>query len=908
MSGYMDEMDKEFIRNLYPQYMLEQPIAYDLWALYYKHKKLFHKTHHGNIQSSSDGITNKFNSSRFNKLSPTTKKEIWQKLMNLGVLGTISFDSANDEYLLQVYKYFYPEVLSNKEDDKVVSQEILDSEKINREYVRPNVTESMESRVRRWPGVSFDTNVMSTTTSTDTSVNNSATSDLDDNDNLTDRGDHSDEDDDENDSDHNNDSNISNDEDSNGEGNDISDLGNEDADVDEVVMIDASRRTETGPYVGNEATKDDKKDKQKHQDIKYYQSKNGTEKLPITVKSNAVSVDVYQTVGYNLPYQWVSQTNNSVIVSPDGVSRLSPNPNWQAYQSYENSPSYARNRLRINRMGNQKIEYAITWANNSLPSQHLSLFYYEIRILSVSSTQGGDNSNIIVGYKFSPFNDAETSSQFIESSQLPPGSRSTETSTGGGSHNINGSNESGGNNDIRSSLINSSSGTNNTTSKTGLEEGFFGYCGSDGTISAGSQFNDYSTAYGRDDIIGCGINFVDGSIFFTKNGIFMGTAFNDLHDINLIPAIALRPGNSVSTNFGLYEEFVFDIVSYQNRWKAKAYSHIFNSINDNNEKEEEEEDSIDPNMDKADDSDIQMNENECVSPVLMETETELEDVGQTFLIKRDKRIVGSHLVKPPNDRINSLNSSDDSIPSTLNSMINDYLIHEGLIDVAKGFLRDLQKNTYKSNDETDESKVIKHNERQIIREEKMLRIRQELRKLINDRNLDQCIKFINLQLPGILENNVELYFELKLGKFILTLIDNVGSSDVDVLVQRGQEISEMFVNNGKIPQDLRERFSEQLSNVSALLAYDDPINQAPDDLTVYLSNEYLQDRLFQIINSGVLKFLNKSSDCDLENMVGYTRSMLSTLMQYRVPGSVVENGTELRYYKGINMDEDIMNL
>ena len=113
------------------------------------------------------------------------------------------------------------------------------------------------------------------------------------------------------------------------------------------------------------------------------------------------------------------------------------------------------------------------------------------------------------------------------------------------------------------------------------------------------------------------------------------------------------------------------------------------------------------------------------------------------------------LVKPDVDKINTLNTGDESIPSTLHTMISDYLIHEGLIDVAKGFLKDLKKDMVHANDEGKGDMVIRHNERQIIKEEKNLKVRQDLRRFITSGNVTQCLEYLDSHLPGLLKDNIE---------------------------------------------------------------------------------------------------------------------------------------------------------
>lgn len=55
----------------------------------------------------------------------------------------------------------------------------------------------------------------------------------------------------------------------------------------------------------------------------------------------------------------------------------------------------------------------------------------------------------------------------------------------------------------------------------------------------------------------------DGSAFYTKNGVYLGTAFRSIPmNTRLYPCIGLRtPGERVHVNFGK-EPFVFDIIHY----------------------------------------------------------------------------------------------------------------------------------------------------------------------------------------------------------------------------------------------------------------------------------------------------------------------------------------------------------
>lgn len=877
----MDEVDREFIKCLFPEYLLQQPVAYYLWMTYYQHKKLFHKIKHTNNNIiHNNSLSKDAGRGRLpSRLSYSARKDIWQKLMSLGVLGTLSFDSANDEYLVQVYKYFYPGSVENYfhfsnatgDVDPIsvpgysTAQNAIDSIDGVEDLAKRTITERE---------IIEEFNLHNTAEMAENHGDESEEAqEEEDEEGIAPEEQGGGEDDEER---------TSQDEDDDED--DDGDVDDDDDDVDDDEI--AVEEENSSHSAGNSSARTSNTEA-----VSFYPAL-ATRNYPPKSKNNSIVPDIYRVLDYFLPSQWITQPNNSILLSADGISQLSPNPNWQAYMAYERSSASTRNRLRNSFSGNQKNDFAVTWANNSLHLNKLGIFYYEIRILSVTSSQGAQNSNIIVGYKYWPESDAEASPKGVDNDQASSTSSST-TGIGAG---------------LRSSLRGSGATMEATgsvepaasSSKTGIEEGFFGYCGSDGSITAGSQYKSYSKPFGRDDVIGCGVNYVNGTIFFTKNGVCLGTAFTEFYDVNLIPYIALRPGNSVRTNFGLYEEFVFDIVGYQDRWKAKAYKHIFKSI-DNSDISNEFDSEDEEKGERKNDAYMDVDEPESFGT------TTGGSIVEEPLSLRDTRFQDDQLFKPNVDKLNTLNTGDDSIPSTLHIMINDYLIHEGLIDVAKGFLKDLKKDNVPDNTEGKGKSIIRHNERQIIKEEKNLKIRQDLRRFITNGNISQCLKCIETHLPGLLQENLELLFELKLAKYLLTIL-HYKEYPIERIVAKGQDLSKEFVYNETITQPLREKFRNQLSNVSALLAYDDPINESPEELATYLSSEYLQDRLFQVVNTSVLTFLKKNSDSELENVVRYTRTMLSTLMNYDAEGSVVFNGTEFRYFKILNMDEDLLNL
>ncbi|KAK6490694.1 ran-binding protein 9-like [Huso huso] len=108
----------------------------------------------------------------------------------------------------------------------------------------------------------------------------------------------------------------------------------------------------------------------------------------------------------------------------------------------------------------------------------------------------------------------------------------------------------------------------------GWDKQSYGYHGDDGhSFCSSGTGQPYGPTFTTGDVIGCCVNLINNTCFYTKNGHSLGIAFTDLPP-NLYPTVGLQtPGEVVDANFGQHP-FVFDIEDYRREWQSKIQTQI----------------------------------------------------------------------------------------------------------------------------------------------------------------------------------------------------------------------------------------------------------------------------------------------------------------------------------------------
>lgn len=101
----------------------------------------------------------------------------------------------------------------------------------------------------------------------------------------------------------------------------------------------------------------------------------------------------------------------------------------------------------------------------------------------------------------------------------------------------------------------------------GWDTNSFGYHGDDGGLfhGQGDMIRPFGPAFGPGDTVGCGFCYTSKRMFFVKNGLFLGYAFDTLGDDvlegGLYPTVGVDTECPLFVNFGA-KPFCFDLSKF----------------------------------------------------------------------------------------------------------------------------------------------------------------------------------------------------------------------------------------------------------------------------------------------------------------------------------------------------------
>ena len=103
----------------------------------------------------------------------------------------------------------------------------------------------------------------------------------------------------------------------------------------------------------------------------------------------------------------------------------------------------------------------------------------------------------------------------------------------------------------------------------GWEKNSYGYHADDGCVfSCSGTGQQYGPTFTTGDVVGCGFNLVDRTIFFTKNGISLGTAVSDV-PVSLSPFLSLLSLSFFNTHSHAHTSV--ESGALPNRWSSDSW-------------------------------------------------------------------------------------------------------------------------------------------------------------------------------------------------------------------------------------------------------------------------------------------------------------------------------------------------
>ncbi|KAG5923011.1 hypothetical protein E4U42_005077 [Claviceps africana] len=378
----------------------------------------------------------------------------------------------------------------------------------------------------------------------------------------------------------------------------------------------------------------------------------------------------------------------------------------------------------------------------------------------------------------------------------------------------------------------------------GWEPESVAYHGDDGRCFTGQNAGQkYGPEFSTGDVIGCGVNFLDHTAFFTRNGVYIGTASHDVTRSKLYPAISLKkPRERVTVNFG-QTPFIFDIDVMMNNTDISR---------------------LEPGLGETD----------LIQALVLQFLQHDGYVETARAFAQDIKQQKEALNLDPNVTVDGINIKDDEDANNRQRIRRAIL--DGEIDRALKLTNAYYPQVFRDNVEVH----FKLRCRKFI---ELVRMAAQLRA-------DEDPKRSNGNVCGAVGISQDMDLDGHGGADDMAWNEKMDTEaveepDSDTMMKLEQEMLEYGQTLGaEYPSDACPEFSKTLAEIWALVAYANPLNEPK---VSHLLDCKGRVAVAEELNSAILSSLGKSSHASLEKVYAQTCVLLEDTGRDGGPGAFV---------------------
>ncbi|KAG7666202.1 uncharacterized protein J8A68_000262 [[Candida] subhashii] len=390
----------------------------------------------------------------------------------------------------------------------------------------------------------------------------------------------------------------------------------------------------------------------------------------------------------------------------------------------------------------------------------------------------------------------------------------------------------------------------------------------------------------RTDTIGCGINFIDKSMFITLNGVLARvisegelTAMSSTQattGASAAAAAAAAAGTGASTGANQTKRSVNNLFYHESNDKEKdnpIYPMIGFKINDievnNNQEFEPSNMKITTNFGFKE---FKFNMNNYINNFKHENQKFL------YLSLLDK-IQSNKLNKNENEIENALlNINEDS--AMLNKLIKGYLNHQGYINTFKAFNQDLQDLTIIDEKERESDNNNNVNDEEDVLIKSHAYSRQVIKQFIMNKQFDELLEFLELNYGYLMKTakGGQILFEIKLIKYIELLKVYLEYKLRDGTTEN--EIYHQVIEYRRLLLLEYEQFEEKINKineVSSILLISNTKMVDNQLKSIFVNSDKQLNKLQQEINNVILKSIGYKKYSNLEMIFDNVNKNINTL-------------------------------